>query len=185
MRLEVHVHGSISFCKGVTRAQVEAALRPWLDYLDVEHIEEAKSIEQEEPGIVFDARNRALDICWSGDVGRSFRDRLEESLNALCPLTGEAAEVSLSIYYDNGEEEGQVIFVGPSPEAIHEAKRRRMVEDISSLISRHFGQEAVEEVSALVNDLFARDWAENAGRSGATKHEFLETAVFPGRKHLH
>ena len=36
MRTEVHVHGSIFLCKGVRLSQVDQAIRPWLDYLDVQ-----------------------------------------------------------------------------------------------------------------------------------------------------
>ena len=48
MRTEVHVHGSIFLCKGVRLKQVEQALRPWLEYLDVETLADARSLEQEE-----------------------------------------------------------------------------------------------------------------------------------------
>ena len=34
MRIEVHVHGNIPLRAGVTSAQLEAALRPWLEYID-------------------------------------------------------------------------------------------------------------------------------------------------------
>ena len=38
MRMEVHVHGTAFLCKGVHLSQVEDALRPWLDYLEVDAI---------------------------------------------------------------------------------------------------------------------------------------------------
>ena len=60
MRTEVHVHGSIFLCKGVRLKQVEQALKPWLEYLDVETLADAHSLEREEPGIVFDPRERTL-----------------------------------------------------------------------------------------------------------------------------
>lgn len=103
MRMEVHVHGSLYLLKGVARAQVEAALRPWLDYLDIEHLEEARSLEPEEPGIVLDDRNRVLEICWTGEIGRSFQRCLEDSMNALGPLTEQAAEVEVSFYHETGQ----------------------------------------------------------------------------------
>jgi hypothetical protein len=52
MKTEVHVHGSVFLCKGVRLAQVELALRPWLDYVDADHLADAKSLERDEPGIV-------------------------------------------------------------------------------------------------------------------------------------
>ncbi len=54
MKTEVHVHGSVFMCKGVTLAQIELALRPWLDYVDADHLADAKSLEREEMGIAFE-----------------------------------------------------------------------------------------------------------------------------------
>ena len=62
MRMEVHIHGSIFLGRGVRLSQVEHALRPWLEYLDVETIAEAPSLEREEPGIVFDSRERTVNV---------------------------------------------------------------------------------------------------------------------------
>src|SRR5574338_90230 len=92
MRMEVHVHGNAFLCKGVRLAQVEQALRPWLEYLDVDTIAEAASLEREEPGIAFDTRERTLNICWTGEVGRSFHSRLTETLHKLGPLPEDASE---------------------------------------------------------------------------------------------
>ena len=66
--------------------------------------------------------------------------------------------VELSYYHDDGQNEFGVVFVGPTPEAIHEAQRRRMLEDVSLLLSRHFGEEEIGEVVAVVNGLFSRNW---------------------------
>ena len=60
MRMEVHVHGTAFLCKGVHLTQVEHALRPWLDYLEVDTIEKVQSLEREEPGIRFDVKEQAL-----------------------------------------------------------------------------------------------------------------------------
>ena len=51
MRTEVHVHGSIFLCKGVRLSQVDQAIRPWLEYLDVDTMADAHSLEREEPGV--------------------------------------------------------------------------------------------------------------------------------------
>ena len=83
MRTEVHVHGTLPLRPGANLAQIEAALQPWLDYLDVESLDELKSVHRDEPGLVFDARRRQLEICWTGDVGRNFRKVIEDSLQAL------------------------------------------------------------------------------------------------------
>ncbi len=86
MRTEVHVHGTVVLVEGVSIGQVEGALRPWLDYLDCASIKEARSLEQDEPGIVFDRKRFLLEICWTGDVGRNFQGVLGDALAGLGPL---------------------------------------------------------------------------------------------------
>ena len=123
-----------------------------------ETIAEARSLEEDEPGIVFHRSDRTLEICWSGEVGRNFVHRLQETLYELGPLTEHASPIELTYYYEDGRDEYQLLFVGPSAEAIHQVQRSRMIEDVSSLLSRHFGQGDVEQVTGLVNELFERDW---------------------------
>jgi hypothetical protein len=157
MRTEVHVHGTLTLCKGVTLTQVENGLRKWLDYLDVETISEARSLEPDEPGIVFDRPERTLEICWTGEVGRNFVTRLQDALRELGPLTERAAQIELTFYHEDGHDELQFLFVGPSDAAIHLAQRQHMIEDVAGLLSRHFSQEDVAQVTDLVNVLFDRD----------------------------
>lgn len=182
--IEVHVHGSLSLCKGVSRAQVEGALRPWLDYIDADSLAEARSLHPDEPGIEFDGESRALDLCWSGEVGRDFQPRLEEALDALGPFTDQAIDVEVDWLDDAGDEETQVVFVGPNPEAIHEAQRRRMIEDVSALLERHFDEQSVAGVVTVVNELFARDAKKPRTPSGGTRAAG-EHAAPRGRRHLH
>ena len=185
MRMEVHVHGSVFLGRGVRLSQVEHALRPWLEYLDVDAIAEAHSIEREEPGIQFDPRERTVNVCWTGEVGRSFHARLAEAFQTLGPLTEYASEIEVTYYPDNGEDEFYQMFVGPTPEAIHEFRRQCVVEDLSSLLGRHLGAADVEQVTALVNQLFDQDWAtkkitgEHAGSTSTV------IPLHPRNKHLH
>ena len=184
MRVEVHVHGNIQLRAGVTLSQLESAFQPWLDYLDVENIDEAKSVHRDEPGIVFDSRRRLLEICWTGDVGRNFRKVIEDSLQSLCRFCEQASEIQLSYYHEDGRDEIGIVFVGPNADAIHEAQRRRMVEDISNILARHFGQQEVAEVVTSVNELFSRSWMEmsQSGDSGLASEPVPN---LKGRKHLH
>lgn len=184
MRVEVHVHGNIQLRAGVTLAQIEAAFQPWLDYLDIENIDEAKSVHPDELGIVFDPRRRLLEVCWTGDVGRNFRKIVEDALQALCRYSEQTAEIQLSYYHEDGRDEIGIVFVGPSAGAIHEAQRRRMVEDISSILTRHFGQQEVAEVGTLINDLFSRSWLQKS-ESGETGLSSEPVPNLKGRKHLH
>jgi hypothetical protein len=164
MRTEVHVHGNIPLRAGVTQAQVEAALKPWLEYIDEDSIADARSVYEDEPGIVFDGRERLLELCWTGDVGRGFREAVETALQGLNPLTERAAEIEVTYYHDDGQDEYAIVFVGPTAEAIHEAQRQAMIEDVSATLSRQFGESEIGEVVALLNQLFART-APGVGRA--------------------
>ena len=184
MRMEVHVHADIPILEGVSRKQIEQALAPWLEYLDAEGLADVKSLEPEEPGLRFDEKDLVLLVCWTGETGRSFHAALESALESLGPLCYEAVEVELTLYHDNGEQESRLLFVGPTPHAIHEAQRRCMIEDVSALLARQFGKPQVAEVAALVNRLFDEDWKERAAEAKKPERAF-ETATRPARKHLH
>lgn len=170
MRIEVHVHGAIPLRSGTTLSQVETALRPWLRYIDEDSLVDARSLYEDEPGAVFDAKEKILEICWTGDVGRGFRESIEEALQALSPYTESAVEIEVSYYNDDGQDEFGMVFVGPTPESILERQRSRMIDDISGLLARHFTEAEIGEVSALVNQLFERNWSEKSGhaQSGST-----------------
>lgn len=182
MRTEVHVHGNLRFLKGVSAGQIESGLRPWLNYLDIDSMEEARSLEQEEPGISFDTTGRELVICWTGEVGRNFHRCVEESMQTLGPLTDGTTVIELTYFHDDGQDESQLIFVGPSPEAIHEAQRVRMIEDVQYLLGRHFGKDAIERVASVVNELFDQDWSDRRKLGELQNSEHLPHVR---HKHLH
>jgi hypothetical protein len=184
MRTEVHVHGTILLRSGTTAAQIEEALKPWLEYIDEDGLADVKSVHPDEPGIVFDRKRRLLEVCWTGDVGRSFRQILAEALDNLNPFSEEAAPFDITYYHDDGRDEFDAMFVGPTLEAIREAQRRRMLDDLGNLLSRQFSDGEVSQVLALVNQLFERNWQvkETTGESAATG----EMPVAPiGRRQLH
>lgn len=184
MRTEVHVHGSIFLCKGVRLKQVEQALRPWLEYLDVETLVDAHSLEREEPGMAFDPRERTLNICWTGEVGRSFQQRLSDAFQNIGPLTEYASEIEVTYYPDHGDDEFFQVFVGPSPEAIHEFRRQCVVEDATNLLSRHLGKAEVDQVASLVSQMF--DKAQPAARPAADQSTSSTVIpLHPRNKHLH
>jgi hypothetical protein len=184
MRVEVHVHGTVLLKAGTSTAQIEAAIRPWLDYVDEDNLADAKSVHPDEPGIVFDRRRRVLDVCWTGDVGRSFRQVLAEALDALNGYSEEAASFDITYYHDDGRDEFDVMFVGPTSEAIHQARRRRMMEDLQHLLSREFNETETGQVLALVNRLFEHHWqSEQEGSQSAAATE--EESAPLGRKQLH
>ena len=186
MRIEVHVHGNIFVGRGVRLSQVENALRPWLEYLDVDTIAEAASLEREEPGIQFDPRERTLTICWTGDVGRNFQSRLAEAFQNIGSLTETSSEIEVTYYPENGEDEFYQMFVGPTPESIHEFRRQCVMEDVTTMLSRHLGQAEVGQVAALVTQLVDQDWAarKETGESAAASSSTV-IQLHPRGKHLH
>ena len=134
MRHEVHVHADIPILEGVSRKQLEQALMPWLEYLDAENMADVKSLEPNEPGIQYDDKELLLHLCWTGEIGRSFHRAFDEALDNLGHYCYEAVEVDLTLYLDNGDQESRLLFVGPTPQAIHEAQRRCMLEDVTGLL---------------------------------------------------
>jgi hypothetical protein len=97
----------------------------------------------------------------------------------------EAVEVDVTVYQDSGEQEGQLLFVGPTPLAIHEAQRRCMLEDVSAMLGRQFEKSWVEEALTVVNDLFDRDWKEKANQPKKPERAFETYTRTPNRKNLH
>jgi len=185
MRHEVHVHADIPILEGVSRKQLEQALAPWLEYLDAENMSDVKSLEPNEPGIQYEDKELLLHLCWTGEIGRSFHRALEESLDNLGHYCYEAVEVDLTLYLDNGDQESRLLFVGPTAQAIHEAQRRCMLEDVTALLERQFDKESTAEVLTLVNELFDRQWKERTTEGKQPSERAFEAYTRPSRKNLH
>ena len=184
MRLEVHVHADIPILEGVSKRQLEQAFAPLLEYLDADGLSDVKSLEPDEPGIRYDEKDLILYVCWTGEIGRSFHGALEATLENVGPYCYEAVEVDVTTYLENGEQESKLLFAGPTAQAIHEAQRRCMVEDVAAILERQFDKAAVAQVTALVNELFDRDWKEKASQQKKPERAF-ETYTRPSRKNLH
>ena len=184
MRHEVHLHADIPILEGVSRRQIEQACMPLLDYLDADGLADVKSLEPDEPGFKYDDKELIFTVCWTGEVGRSFDGALEAALSALGPLCYEAVEVDLTVYHENGEQDSRLLFVGPTAQAIHEAQRRCMLEDVAVILGRQFEKEQVAEITARVNELFDRDWKEKAAQPKKPERAF-ESYTKPSRKNLH
>jgi hypothetical protein len=184
MRHEVHLHADIPILEGVSKRQIEQAFMPLTEYLDADGLTDVKSLEQDEPGFKYDDKELILYVCWTGEVGRSFHGALDAALEHLGPLCYEAVEVDVTVYHENGEQENKLLFVGPTPQAIHEAQRRCMMEDVAAILARQFEKDKVAEVTTLVNDLFDRDWKERGSQQKKPERAF-ETYTRPSRKNLH
>jgi len=182
MHTEVHVHGEIPLKRGISVGDIEAAVRPWLEYIDVDSLAEATSAREEEPGISLDSRKRVLQVCWTGWVGRNFQRALEESLAQLGQFAEQTCEVEISFYHDDGRDEFGVVFIGPSAEAIEAAKRDRMVRDVSTLLARQFTEAEIGEVVAVMSKLFEQRRVSGGDGPGASS---MRGPLPGGTKHLH
>jgi hypothetical protein len=143
------------------------------------------SLEREEPGISYDPKERVVNICWTGEVGRSFQSRLTEAFHNVGPLTEYASEVEVTYYPEGADDEFYQMFVGPSPESIHEFRRQCVVEDVAGLLARHLGKPETEQVAALINQLF--DAAGMKLPQDGEEHSTSSTVIplHPRNKHLH
>lgn len=186
MRLEVHLHAHLELCEGISRKQVETALRPLFDYLDIEHMGEIESLEENQPGIVYHQREFSVEICCTLEVGGNFFQALEKAMNNMGRLLEQATTVEVIVYHEDGRDETQLIFVGPTGAAIYDAQRRRMAEEIGLLLRRHFDESATNEVLALVNELFRRERKGEFSKEDVM--EDLPSSQMPtsiGRRRLH
>jgi len=184
MRHEVHLHADIPILEGVSKRQIEQAFAPWLEYLDADGLADVKSLEPDEPGIKYDEKELMLYICWTGEIGRSFHPALEQALENIGPYCYEAVELDLTEYHENGDQESKLLFVGPTAQAIHEAQRRCMIEDVSAILARQFEKEDIAQIAALVNELFDSDWKKKSSEQKKPERAF-ETYTRPSRKNLH
>ncbi|HEX4986201.1 MAG TPA: DUF6806 family protein [Burkholderiales bacterium] len=185
MRMEAHIHGTVLLRPGTTTAQIEEALRPWLEYIDEDNLADAKSVHPDEPGLVFDRRRRVLEVCWTGDVGRSFHQTVAAALSALNPFSEEAAAFEISYYLEDGKDEFSLVFVGPTPDSIFEAQRGLMIEDVRNLLARQFSDPEIDQVVALVNQLFERNAKTAVSGAQSSPGSSEPLPMPPGRKHLH
>jgi len=188
MHTEVHVHGVVPLKGGVTQTEVEQAIKAWLEYVDLDGLSDARSANQDEPGIVYDRRRRVLDICWTGWVGRNFQRALESAFETLGAYAEDAAGVEVSFYHDDGRDERTMVFVGPSAQSIQEAQRSTMLDDVSMLLSRHFTEGEIGEALQLVHQMFERRWASSDGTQGSSLSRPAVAGTqrpASGKKHLH
>jgi hypothetical protein len=185
MRHEVHIHADIPILEGVSKRQIEQAFAPWLEYLDADGLGEVKSLEPDEPGIKYDEKELMLYVCWTGEIGRSFHPALEQALENLGPYCYEAVELDLTEYHENGEQESKLLFVGPTAQAIHEAQRRCMMEDVTAILARQFEKEDIAPIAAQVNELFDADWKKKSSSKDKKPERAFETYPRPSRKNLH
>ena len=124
---EIHVHGEVPLQDDVGLNQLQDALRPLWKYAGALSLEDgAVSSYPEEPGILFNAKEHSLQLCWTVPGEDDFRQCLDEMCMNLNELTAAGAAIEVT-FYDNdfddadearGEESRDdflMLFVGPTP----------------------------------------------------------------------
>ena len=109
---------------------------------------------------------------------------LAAAVQNIGPLTEYASEVEVTYYPDHGDDEFFQVFVGPTPEAIHEFRRQCVVEDATNLLSRHLGKAEVDQVATLISDLIGKS---RPAQQPSSEHSGSSTVIplHPRGKHLH
>ena len=167
--LEIHVHGQVTLRSDVTFEHLQDALKPLWKYAGARALKDASgSFYEDEPGIQFEAQEHLLQMCWTIEGDDDFRQVLDEmcmNLNEVAQ-TGAAIEVT---FYDAefDEEEGDspdadsrddfvILFVGPDPASIMQVQRDLLVQDVISLMERHFDGAELGGVVAAIDTLFSQ-----------------------------
>lgn len=166
---EIHVHGEVPLRADVSFEQLQAALKPLWKYAGSKSLAAgAASSYEEEPGIQFDVHKHLLQMCWTVPGDLDFRQALDEMCMGLNDLAEMGAPIEVTFYdadFDDEEESADeedarddfaIYFVGPTPAAIMQVQRDLLVQDMISLMERHFDASELGEVVAAVDTLFAR-----------------------------
>lgn len=167
---EIHVHGQVSLRGDVTFENIQDALKPLWKYAGARSLTDAAgSFYEDEPGIRFDPADHILQMCWTVEGDDDFRQALDEmcmNLNEVA-LTGAAIEVTFyDTEFEDEDEEADpeaesrddfvMLFVGPDPAAIMQVQRDLLVQDVISLMERHFDGAELGGVVAAVDQLFSQ-----------------------------
>jgi hypothetical protein len=171
--LEIHVHGQVALRADVIFGQLQDALKPLWKYAGARSLADAaESSYEDEPGIKFDPQEHLLQMCWTVPGDDDFRQVLDEmcmNLNELAQ-TGAAIEVTFydTEFEDDEEQESEIesrddfvmLFVGPDPAAIMQVQRDLLVQDVVSLMERHFDGAELGGVVAEIDKLFGQRFDE-------------------------
>ena len=166
---EIHVHGQVPLRADVSFQQLQDALKPLWKYAGARSLADgATSVYEDEPGIKFDAEEHVLQLCWTVAGDEDFRQSLDEMCMSLNELSETGATIEVTFYdtdFDEDDEEDDeadsrddfmMLFVGPNPAAIMQVQRDLLVQDMISLMERHFDGAELGGVVAEVDKLFAQ-----------------------------
>ena len=166
---EIHVHGQLALRSDVGFDAIQDALKPLWKYAGASNLSDAAaSAYEDEPGITFASDEHMLQMCWTVAGDDDFRQVLDEVCMNLNEVAAQGAAIEVTFYdtdYDDEEEqapEGEsrddfvMLFVGPNPAAIMQVQRDLLVQDVVSMMERHFDGAELGGVVAEVDKLFAQ-----------------------------
>ena len=164
---EIHVHGDVKLRADVGFDVLQDALKPLWKYARARSLADgATSLYEDEPGIRFDAQEHVLQMCWTVAGDEDFRHQLDDLCMNLNDLSADGSQIEVTFYDSQFDEEDEeqgresrddfvLLFVGPTPEAIMQAQRNLLVEDVVALMERHFDGAELGGVVAEIDKLFS------------------------------
>ena len=166
---EIHVHGEVKLRPEADFNALQDALKPLWAYAGARSLTDgAASLYEEEPGIRFDPHEHVLEMCWTVRGDEDFRHQIDEMCMNLNDLSEVGAPIEVTFYdldFDDEDDEDDdqeresrddflLLFVGPTPQAIMQAQRDLLVEDVVDLMERHFDGGELGGVVAEIDKLF-------------------------------
>jgi hypothetical protein len=168
---EIHVHGDVKLRPEADFGALQDALKPLWKYAGARSLADgAASLYEEEPGIHFDPQEHLLQMCWTVRGDEDFRSQLDDMCMNLNDLSEVGAPIEVTFYdvefdeeedEDEGDEEREsrddfvLLFVGPTPQAIMQAQRDLLVEEVVNLMERHFDGAELGGVVDAIDKLFS------------------------------
>ena len=168
---EIHVHGEILLRDDVDFKALQEAAKPLWKYAGAKSLTEgAQSLYEEELGILFEAADHKLQLCWTVRGDEDFRQVLDDLCMNINEISAAGAQLEITFYDTEFEDEDEsrgaesrddflILFVGPDPASIMQAQRDLLVQDVVGLMERHFdGSElsgVVQEIDKLFSERFS------------------------------
>ena len=167
---EIHVHGQVALRSEVTFDNIQDALKPIWKYAGAKSlVAAAGSFYEDEPGIQFDAKDKLLQMCWTIEGDDDFRQVLDEMCMNLNEVAQTGAVIEVTFFdaeYDDDEDNDDsdtesrddflMLFVGPDPASIMQVQRDLLVQDVVSLMERHFDGAELGGVVEAIDGLFSQ-----------------------------
>jgi len=167
---EIHVHGQVALRSEVTFDNIQDALKPIWKYAGAKSlVAAAGSFYEDEPGIQFDAKDKLLQMCWTIEGDDDFRQVLDEMCMNLNEVAQTGAVIEVTFFdaeYDDEEDNDDsdtesrddflMLFVGPDPASIMQVQRDLLVQDVVSLMERHFDGAELGGVVEAIDGLFSQ-----------------------------